>query len=291
MTTLVFTILCLIWGSTWLAIKIGLEDAPPFWSAALRFSAASVILLVVNYFAKNRYPAKIAEYWKVAWPGIFMYTIPYLTVYWAETHIGSALVAVLYASFPFFIALFSTALLKDEKLAGPAWAGLVVGFGGIVVIFYNSLQVSDLVFGGSLAAVIGSASSAFSSVHVRAKLRDYDYRIIAVMQMIVGTVLMLAIAVGTEPLSSFEVTTKSMLSLGYLIVFGTVIAFSGYYWILKKTRAIIVSMITFITPIIAIFLGVAIASESIDSLTAIGSVMVLSGVVLVVRRKRHAGVR
>ena len=102
---------------------------------------------------------------------------------------------------------------------------------------------------------------------------------------------MLSIAAFAEPLSSFAVTAKSMLSLGYLTVFGTVIAFSGYYWILKKTRAIIVSMIAFITPIIAIFLGVAINSESIDVMTAAGSVMVLSGVFLVVRRKKHAGVR
>jgi len=82
-----------------------------------------------------------------------------------------------------------------------------------------------------------------------------------------------------------------VLSLGYLTVFGTVIAFSGYYWILKKTRAIIVSMIAFITPIIAIFLGVVVEAETIDLLTAVGSVLVLSGVFLVVKRKKHAGVR
>lgn len=285
MTTLVFTILCLIWGSTWLAIKIGLEDAPPFWSAALRFTAAAIILLVINYFAKSKYPHRVAEFWKIAWPGIFMYSIPYLTVYWAETHIGSALVAVLYASFPYFIALFSLRLLKDEKLPGRAWVGMTVGFAGIVVIFYDSLQVSDLVFVGSLAAVIGSASSAYSTVHVRARLHDYDFRVIAALQVILGTTIMLAVAAFTEPISAFKITAKSMLSLSYLTVFGTVVAFSGYYWILKKMRAIIVSMITFITPLIAIFLGVAIGSEVINWLTAVGSALVLAGVVLVIIRK------
>jgi drug/metabolite transporter (DMT)-like permease len=285
MTALVFIILCLIWGSTWLAIKIGLEDAPPFWSASLRFCAAGIILLVINYFAKSQYPRRTAELWQVAWPGIFMYSLPYLLVYWAEMHIGSALVAVLFASFPFFIALFAIPLLKDEKLGFLAWAGLIIGFGGIVVIFYDSLQVSDLVFGGSIAAVVGSASSAYSTVHVRARLHDYDFRVIAALQVILGTIFMLAVAVLTEPISSFKITAKSVLSLSYLTVFGTVVAFSGYYWILKKMRAIIVSMISFITPVIAIILGVMVGAEAINWLTAVGSALVLAGVVMVVMKK------
>jgi drug/metabolite transporter (DMT)-like permease len=285
MTTLVFIILCLIWGSTWLAIKIGLEDAPPFWAAALRFSAASIMLLIINYFAKSRYPRRLAELFKIAWPGILMYSLPYLLVYWAETHIGSALTAVLFASLPFFIALFSAALLKAEKLGTVAWIGLIAGFGGILAIFYNSLRVSDLVFGGSLAVVLATASSAYCTVYVRAKLHDFDYRVVATLQMIFGTILMLAFAAAVEPLSAFKITAKSVLSMAYLIVFGTVVAFSGYYWILKKTRAIIVSMFAFITPLIAIFLGVVIGEEAIDWLTAVGVGLVLSGVFLVIKKK------
>ncbi|MCP4703084.1 MAG: EamA family transporter, partial [candidate division Zixibacteria bacterium] len=134
MIKLTYIVLCLIWGSTWLAIKIGLDDAPPLWSAGLRFLIAGLILILINWFRKVSYPKSSKEIFRIALPGLIIYAFPYMMVYHAEQYISSALTAVLFASFPFFIAGFSFFMLKTEKPNIYSWLGLVVGFIGIIVV-------------------------------------------------------------------------------------------------------------------------------------------------------------
>ncbi|MCX6833396.1 MAG: DMT family transporter, partial [candidate division Zixibacteria bacterium] len=112
MKLLTYIMLCLIWGSTWLAIKLGLEDAPPIWSAALRFILAAVLLYGINHVAKQRYPIGWRNKWRVAWPGTFTFFGAYALTYMGENHITSALAAILFAVFPFFVMALMRLMIK-----------------------------------------------------------------------------------------------------------------------------------------------------------------------------------
>ena len=284
MTYFIYTVLCLIWGSTWLAIKIGLEDSPPFWSAGIRFAIASVIIILANRFRTCEYPKNMKEIAHVALPGLFMYGLSYMFVYWAEVHISSSLTAFLFASFPFFVAGFSIVMLKEERLNMIGWIGLIIGFIGIIFVFYDSLAQSRFMFWGVLMVVLGAAVAAFGSVYIRAYLRKYDVAVLAEIQMPAGAALIIIMALIFEPVSAFKITFNSVTALIYLAVFGSVIAFLGYYWLLKKMEAIKVAQIAFITPFVAFALGYFVRYETFNLFTIIGSLLIIIGVIMVVRK-------
>ncbi len=284
MNTLIYILLCLIWGSTWLAIKYGLADAPPLWSVAIRFSIAALIMLVINGLRKAEYPRSIREILKISSPGLLIYAFPYWMVYQSEMYISSALTAVLFASFPFFVAGYSLFLLKKERPNIYHWAGLAVGFGGVIIIFYDSLIISEFMFLGAVLAVGSSAISAMGTVILRARFHENDFAIMAGLQIAAGALISIPVAAFFEPLSLFKITSKSVGALLYLSIFGSVIAFLGYYWLLKKIRTLDLSLITFITPIIATVLGYFFLAETFSTFTAFGSILILGGMILVLKK-------
>ncbi len=284
MTYFIYTVLCLIWGSTWLAIKIGLEDSPPFWSSGLRFVIAGGLMFIINRFRNIQYPKGFGEIFKVALPGFFMYGFSYMLVYRAEVYISSSLTAFLFASFPFFVAGFSLFMLKEERLKPIGWVGLMIGFLGIFLVFYDSLAQSSFVTMGVFLAILGAAVASFGTVYIRAYLREYPIALLVELQMLAGAVLIVIMALIFEPISSFKITTNSISALLYLAVFGSIIAFLGYYWLLKKIEAIKVAQIAFITPFVAFALGYLVRFETFNFFTIIGSLLIIGGVIMVVRK-------
>lgn len=284
MIWIVYSILCLIWGSTWIAIKFGLDDAPPFWLASFRFLLAALILFIANRFQGSRYPSNPRELARLAIPGIFMFGLSYLFVYWSEVHIDSALTSVLFASFPFFVAAFSVMMIPEERLGKIGWIGLVIGFSGIILIFYESLAEASFVLAGSVLAIGGAASSAFGTVYIRAKLRKYDISMAISLQMTIGAVIITLAAFIFEPIGTFNFTAKSVCSVLYLALVGTVGAFLGYYWLLKRIKTIHVSLIAFITPILAILIGNLLRGEILGTYATIGTVLILGGILLIFKR-------
>jgi len=284
MTWLLYIIICLIWGSTWIAIKIGLSQAPPFYTSSLRFILAVFILAAIVQAKKYPYPKGLKNFLTLGYPGVFMYGGSYAFIYFAELYIDSALTAVLFASFPIFVALLSSRKLKGEKLNGLGWLGLMIGLAGVVLISYDSFQTSRDIFLGTLLALAGAFSAAYGMVLHKKRFADKNIYISATVQMICGGVFLVPGALIFEHWSDFVVSTESIGSIIYLALFGSVIAFLGYYWLLARTRAVTVSLIAFITPLVAIFIGVLFFSESLPLLIAFGTVLILSGILLVERR-------
>lgn len=284
MTALVYFVLCLIWGSTWIAIKIGLSDAPPLWAASLRFLLA--VTLIGGYIAARGYrlPTSLRQFLRLGYPGVYMYGASYALVYFSELHINSAMAAVLFGSFPFFVALLSHFRLRAERISALGWGGLLVGFLGVVLISYESLQTSQGLFLGSLLALAGSLASAHGLVIHKKKFAQENIYVSAFVQMSSGGVLLLLSALLFENFSDFRLSEESVGSIVYLAILGTVVAFLGYYWLLRKTRAVIVSMIAFVTPLVAILIGVYLFDEHLSALILVGTAMILSGIVLVVRK-------
>jgi len=267
-----------------MAIKIGLQDSPPLWSAGIRFVIASLVIFIINLFRRAKYPQSISEIIKIITPGIFMYAASYMLVYSAESRISSSMTSILFSTFPFMVAGFSHFMLRAERLSIGGWLGLLIGFSGVVIVSYQSLSESGFIFVGTILAMLGTFVSAFGTVYIRSYLKNNEIFVMAGLQMATGALIMVVCAAVFEPPSLFKVTFKSLAALSYLSIFGTVVAFLGYYWLLKRTTAIAVSQITIITPLIAVILGYIFLSERFDLHSAIGAGLILTGVTIVLWR-------
>src|SRR4029079_19801021 len=160
---LVWLILCCIWGSTWLFIKVGLEDLPPFTFAGIRFVIACAILLVIIRVRRLTWPRSRSDLKLLAWTGFLSFTINYGTIFWGEQHISSGLAAVLQATIPAFGLVIAHFYLPGERMTWAKLFGVALGIIGVTVVFSNQLAVSDgKAFAGSIAVVFGSAVVAYS---------------------------------------------------------------------------------------------------------------------------------
>lgn len=281
---MVFIVLCLIWGSTWMAIKIGLTSAPPLWGASIRFMIAIAILYGIIIIKKYKIPKKIKDLMRIGYPGLFAYGISYALIYLAEQYINSAMTAVLFASFPLFVALISLKLLKDEKVNPIAWGGLVLGFLGIVVISYDSLQTSQFMFLGAMLALASSFSASYSTVLIRLSIKGKNIVVAMAIQMTLGLIPLLLAAIIFEDIHDFQMVAETIWSILYLAILGTVIAFFGYYWLLARAKAVVVSLITFVAPIISILIGVVGFSETLSNGVILGGLMILLSVLMVIKK-------
>lgn len=284
----VYIVICLIWGSTWLAIKIGLSGAPPLYSLSLRFLLAVGILWAIAHIKGYRFPEGRRRILKTAYPGLYMYGVSYALIYFAEQYIDSSLTAVLFGSFPFFVAALTHWRLKAERLTGLAWIGLVVGFGGVVLISYHQWQLAGDLFLGTLLALGGSYAAAHGIVLHKKHFVEENIVIAVLLQMALGGIPLVLAALVFESVSDLAVSLETVGSIIYLAVFGSVLAFLGYYWLLKRTTVVNVSLIGFVTPLVAIFFGSVLAEERLTLMVGLGTAMILSGILLVVRRSEKA---
>jgi drug/metabolite transporter (DMT)-like permease len=277
-------LLCLIWGSTWLGIKIGLEDSPPFLSAGFRFLIATAFLYIWARKKKVKFANYRGQLLKILIPGFFLYYLSYSLVYWSEQYVDSGLTAVLFATFPLFVAIFATLFLKDEKLNLIKLLGVIIGFSGIVLIFWESLSFSgENLLIGMIGVILSAVSSAYASVRVKRDLYSVEPVVISTYQMGLGTLLLLGSGFILEKFSDFELTYKSIGALLYLSFFGSALAFMTYYWLMKKIEVTKLSLIAFITPIVALILGWLVLKETITLYLLLGTILVIIGILLVTR--------
>jgi len=278
-THLVVIILSLIWGSTWLAIKVGLGHMSPFYFAALRFVIASAILLP---FALRRGKLNVGlSPFMILVTGLLLIPVPYGLAYWGARFISSGLTAVLFSSLPIFVAVFSMWLLPNEKLSPLGAAGLCLGIAGIGVIYSDDLAVSGLLSSAGVITILaGTVISAAGIVLVKKNASSYDPIALCTCHFLLGAVILLPLAMIFEDWSAVEFNLPSVLSLFYLALFGSGLAFALYYWLLKKMDVAKASLLVYVTPVIAIYLGWAILDEVITLQIFLGTVLVLGGIKL-----------
>jgi drug/metabolite transporter (DMT)-like permease len=271
--------LVLVWGSTWLAVKIGLETAPPFWFATIRFIIAFVVLGAIILLRKPDYSLVKRNLGKIFAAGFLAYGFCYATIYWGQRFISSGTASVLFASIPFFVALFSVRMLPDEKVTPLKVIGIVIGFSGLVVIFFGdiSLHGNNALLGATMI-VVSSAAAGFTAVFIKRHLREVDSLLLTHTQMIPGLLFLLILALIFEDFSAFDLNTNTILPALYLAIFGTAFAFWGYFYLLARINAVKLSLIGFLTPAIALCLGWLVLDESITIRFAGGVVLVLAGI-------------
>lgn len=276
----IYGLLCVIWGSTWLAIKIGLEGAPPFLAASLRFVTAAGILLPLSVALGARWPRGRGEWSVVAFIGVVLFVFDYGLIYWAEANgVESALAAVLFATMPFQTALMAHGLIGAERLTPRRLAGIALGFGGIVLVFGGEVgAVGPEKALPMLAIVVSATCASAASVAMKRWGQDADLYTWNGVAMAIGAGgLLLLSTAAREPLA-VPGWPEGVLSILYLGVFGTVVTFMGYLRLLKSVPVTIMSFIAFLTPLVAVFLGVVVAAETMDPLAGVGAGATLAGI-------------
>ena|SRR5215813_3645486 len=291
---LVWLVLCLIWGSTWLFIKLGLQDLPPFSFAAIRFLIASLILALLIAARRLHVPRGRNDLLLISLTGILSFTLNYGLVFWGEQYITSGLAALLQSMLPAFGLIIAHYYLPGEPLTVPRIVGVVLGVIGVGVIFSNQLRVSGpKALWGSAALVLSALCAAFANVIVKAYCKHIDPVVLAAGQMMSGLVLLFLIGISLEgnPFR-FHWTWIALISLLYLAVVGTVIAFSLYYWLIRNMNVTDTMMIALVTPVVAVFLGMIALKETLEWRTLAGGLLIISGLSLIVfRRPRRVEAR
>lgn len=274
----IYIFISLIWGSTWLAIRFGLESLTPFLSAGLRFLVAAAVIYIVMFYKKlkvQRDDAAIKIYLQM---GFFSFVIPFGLVYWGQQYIASGLASVLFAVYPFFIAIFSKISIPDEKIDKFKIIGMVLGFIGIIIIFSDNINFSlNTDFMGMLAVLLSGIMQASIAVTIKKNGKHLNSLTMNLIPMLIAGLVMTIGAFFVEDLSRVVFDSKAISSVVYLGVFGSVVTFTSYYWLLKKINIILLSFIAFITPIIALILGWIVYDEVLLRHHMWGSVLVLLG--------------
>jgi len=281
-----YGLVCLIWGSTWLAIKFGLEGVPPFLGAGLRFALASSILWGLVYFAglsprlspKGRRAAAIA--------GVLGFGICYSLVYWAETRVASGLVAVLCAVAPLITALLTAFVARSETLTPRKGAGIVVGIAGVTILFWPKAGVASADTMGLLAAFISSVGAAGNLVAQSLWSKKDDARVLNAWSMSLGSFLILGLSFVFERGAIVVWSPANVGAIVYLATLGSVVAFLSYYKLIHALPATQVSMITLIFPVVAILLGWIVLGERLNANAAFGIALIMGGVGLALVKRR-----
>lgn len=288
MKILVWLILCLIWGTTWLFIKIGLVDLPPLTFASLRFILALFVVGSI-IFVKNIPLPKTRDQWKLLLiTGILQFSINYSLVFWSELYISSGLAAVLQAMITVFGLGLAAIYLPEEKITWLKIAALGIGITGVAVIFIEQLQVNDVMaFAGCVAIVIGAFAAAYASILTKSKGGNLHPATLVFGQMLCG-ILPIIITAFLKEGNPFdhEYSTMAIISVVYLAVFGTVISFWLYYWLLDKVESTKAMTIALVTPFVAVICGSVFLDEELPPQTIFGGILILASVGLIVFRKK-----
>lgn len=273
-----YVLICLIWGSTWLAIRASLESLTPFISGGSRFLLASVFILIlmkVRGVSLQKDKESIRLYILM---GFMSFVIPFGLVYWAEQFVPSGLASVLFGVYPFFVAIFSYFRMPDEIIGKLKIIGMSLGFFGIVVIFSDSFT-TDLtnLFLGMVAVALSGIMQAWIAVTLKKSGKHLNPLSMNFIPMLIAGVTGLAIGMLTEDLSYININQTAVISVIYLAFFGSLITFTVFYWLMKKINVIMLSFTAFITPIIALILGWIFYNETLTTQHLLGSILVLVG--------------
>ncbi len=287
MPILVWTLLCLIWGSTWLFIKLGLRDLPPLSFAGIRFLVSSLILLIILAIRRTPLPRTRKAWETIVVTGVLTFTLNYGLLFWGEQRTSSGLAAILQAIIPAFGLVIAHYYIPSERLTASKAAGVSVGIAGVGLIFSNEISAGGpAAFWGSAAIVLGAFAAAYANVLVKARAAHMDFAMLAAGQMICGMIPLLLAGAAFEgnPLR-FHWTWLAAASVLYLAVVGTVIAFILFYWLVRHIEVTTTMLISLVIPLVAVILGIWVLGESMTWRIFVGGAGIMSGIGLIIMRR------
>ncbi|MGD9563330.1 MAG: DMT family transporter [Pyrinomonadaceae bacterium] len=288
MTILVWLILCMLWGTTWIFIKIGLIDLPPITFAGARFLLSIALLAPLVIAGRLPLPRTAAEWRLIAVTGVLQFSFNYGAVFWSEQYITSGLAAVLQAMITVFGLPLAWIFLPAERITKLKILAVGIGIIGVSVIFLDQLRLDNLMaFAGSVAIVIGAYAAAQASILVKAKGGSMHPASLLWCQMICGlpAIVIYALFAEGNPLS-FNWSWRAVVCVLYLSVAGTIAAFWLYYWLLSRIESTKAMMISLVTPLIAVVVGNLTLGETLPPQTVAGGLLIMVSIGLIVFRRK-----
>ncbi|MEW6367773.1 MAG: EamA family transporter [Acidobacteriota bacterium] len=279
-----YAALCMIWSTTWVAIRIGVRYLPPFGFAAARFLIASALLGAILLWRPPRSSSDSIPWASVVLTGVLQFGVSYGLVFWGEQYVAAGFASIIFASIPLFIALIARVML-GERLYLPKVIGILVGFSGILLLFLRDIGDNPGDVWAGVGLVAGAIASSFANVLIQRDQRDLDQTFNAAFQMILGTVCLFGMSAIAEPGAHYRWTPASIASLLFLALFGSTIAFLLYYWLLHRTTAMRASTIAFVAPLLTVIQGHVFLGEVLGWNHLIGGVLILVGSAMVIRQR------
>lgn len=277
--------LVLIWGSTWAAIRVSLEGIPPLTGVVIRFFLACALLLSLTPVFGVRLGQSPVErrLWLIN--AVLTFTVSYGLVYWGEQWVPSGLAAILFATFPLFVALLAHFFLPGERLRGKSLVGVLVGFAGVAVLFSEDLQAVGgprTAFAASLM-LIAPFASAIANVAVKRWGAGVHPLSVSGVSMGLGALLVVPLAWIGERGREISFSPRPVIAVLYLAVIGSAVAFTVYYWLLRRLPATSLSLINYATPVVAVLIGTLWLGEPFTLRILLGAALVVAGVAIAVR--------
>jgi drug/metabolite transporter (DMT)-like permease len=274
-----YGMLVIIWSSTWVAIKIGLEDCPPLLGAGVRFTVAGVVLLGVAAIQRRslRTDRVLAAVLALA-PFAFAYGL----VYWGEQYVPSGLAAVLFGILPLYVALLGSVLLHDEPLRAPLLLGVLIGIGGLSLAFLESVELgsAEKAALGASALALSPLGAAVGNIAQKRRAAELDPVVLNGWAMLSGGVLLLVASVMSENWGDFVWSAESAGSIAYLALFGSAIAFVTLTVLLRHISAMAIAFLAMLLPFGALLFGAALYDESITARAVGGAALVATGLAI-----------
>lgn len=280
-----FAILYFVWGSTFFAIRIGVQEVPPLLFAAIRFLTAGVLLYGGMRLRGVKAPTR-QQWFSVTCVAFLIFVGDYGLLFWAEKRVPSGLAAVMMATIPVFLALLEIVLLKTQRLTTRLAFALLIGIAGVAVLMSRTLHVSGAPIDapGALALIVGAVFWSVASVLSRKLPFPESKALSSGAQMTAGGLLLFLAASAFGEWRDFDpraVSGRAWVALVYLIVAGSLIGFTAYVWLLHRESPTKVGTYAYVNPVVAVVLGYFLGGEALGMRTVLGTLAVLVSVVII----------
>jgi len=284
-----FAIIYFVWGTTYLAIRVGVREVPPFMLAALRFLIAGGVLYAW-LIARGESSPSARQWMSASFIAIFVIALDYGMVFWAEQRVPSGVTAVMMATIPVFMALSEIIFLRTQRFTVRLALALLIGIGGVAVLMSRSLNLSGAPIDvrGALALIVGSSSWSLGSILTRKVELPASKAMSAGTQMLAGGVFLGLAAAALGEFRGFHpwaVSSGAWFALLYLIVAGSIVAFTAYIWLIHHESPTKVATYAYVNPVVAVLVGYFLGGESLGLRTILGTLLVLTSVVVITSTK------
>jgi drug/metabolite transporter (DMT)-like permease len=289
-----FAIIYFVWGSTFYAIRVGVQEVPPFLLAGIRFLISGAALYGWTKLRGERGPSG-REWGSVALLAFLIFVVDYGAVFWAEQRVASGLTAVMMATIPVFMALAEIFILRTQRLTVRLVAALLIGLGGVGVLVSRSLDLGGAPIDrmGAMVLIVGAVGWSIASALARMLPLPESKVVSSGVQMLAGGIFLTVISCVLGEYRNFQVENVSRgawIALVYLIVAGSIIAFTAYVWLLHHESPTKVGTYAYVNPVVAVVLGYFLGGEELGLRAILGTVFVLVSVVVITTTKAKTGV-
>jgi len=291
-TVAAFAVIYLVWGSTFLAIRVGVREVPPFLLAGMRFVAAGVLLCGWMRLKGTDSPT-LREWGAASVVAIPFFVLDYGLVFWAEQRVPSGITAVMMATIPVFMALSEIIFIKTQRLTARLGIALAVGMVGVGVLVSHSASSGDAPIDpwGAFALIVGALSWAIGSALTPKLSLPASKAMSSGTQMLVGGVLLTLVALALGEFRRFHlqaVSLRAWIALAYLIGAGSILAFTAYVWLIHHQSPTKVGTYAYVNPVVAVLLGYLFGGETIGLRTICGTTLVLLSVVVITTARKRS---